>query len=236
MKSLAILAALAPLALAKSLCGQFQHHSSDGYYFNNNMWGAGTADGKQCLVVDKTARDGVSYHVDWTWSGGNKNNVKAYPYAGRELGTKKKVSSIDSIPTTASWGYKGNARANVAYDLFTAADPNHDESSGDYELMIWLGKIGEVWPIGPKVGTVNIGGMDWDLHDGFNGDMHVYSFVAPTPRKSFKGDVKDYFDYLTKHKDFPADKQHLLILQFGSEPFNGGPATFTVNSWSGSVE
>lgn len=137
MKSLAILAALAPLALAKSLCGQFQHHSSDGYYFNNNMWGAGTADGKQCLVVDKTARDGVSYHVDWTWSGGNKNNVKAYPYAGRELGTKKKVSSIDSIPTTASWGYKGNARANVAYDLFTAADPNHDESSGDYELMIW---------------------------------------------------------------------------------------------------
>ena len=30
-----------------------------------------------------------------------------------------------------------NIRANVAYDLFTAANSGHGTSSGDYELMIW---------------------------------------------------------------------------------------------------
>lgn len=137
MKYLAALAALAPVAFAKSLCGQYQYHSAKDYYFNNNMWGAGTADGKQCLTVDSAGGDGVSFHVDWTWKGGNPNDVKAYPYAGRALSDKKLVSDISSIPTSASWGYKGDAKANVAYDLFTAKDPKHDESSGDYELMIW---------------------------------------------------------------------------------------------------
>lgn len=137
MKSFATLAAIAPVALAQSLCGQFENTSVDGYYLNNNMWGSDSADGEQCTNIDKTGSDGVSFHVDWTWSGGDENGVKSYPYAGRELSEKKLVSDIGSIPTTASWGYQGDAKADVAYDLFTAADPNHDTSSGDFELMVW---------------------------------------------------------------------------------------------------
>jgi len=45
------------------------------------------------------------------------------------------------MPTSITWRYDGNTtynmRANVAYDLFTAADPEHVNSGGDYELMIW---------------------------------------------------------------------------------------------------
>jgi xyloglucan-specific endo-beta-1,4-glucanase len=42
------------------------------------------------------------------------------------------------MQSAAAWSYSGtNVRANVAYDLFTAADPNHATHSGDYELMIW---------------------------------------------------------------------------------------------------
>jgi xyloglucan-specific endo-beta-1,4-glucanase len=48
------------------------------------------------------------------------------------------MNNIKSMPTSITWDYSNrNIRANVAYDVFTAADPNHDKSSGDYELMVW---------------------------------------------------------------------------------------------------
>lgn len=54
------------------------------------------------------------------------------------MSQKKLISNIGSLPSSAQWSYTGNnIRANVAYDLFTASNPNHDTSSGDYELMVW---------------------------------------------------------------------------------------------------
>lgn len=138
MKSgLLLLSSFSTLGLAQQLCGQFDYHNSQGWYFNNNEWGSGSGSGDQCTYIDSVDANGVSWHTDWTWSGG-ENNVKSYPYSGRELADKRIVSSIGSIPSVAVWRYEGgNVRANVAYDLFTAADPNHELSSGDYELMIW---------------------------------------------------------------------------------------------------
>lgn len=137
--ALALLSAFSPVALAQTLCGQFDYHGdANGWYFNNNEWGSGSGSGDQCTYVDQIdGVNGVKWHTDWSWSGG-ENNVKSYPYSGRQVGTPRLVSSIGSIPSVADWGYTGNnIRANVAYDLFTAADPNHETSSGDYELMIW---------------------------------------------------------------------------------------------------
>lgn len=137
MKFLAAVAALASAVSAQTLCDQFGYHSEGGFYFNNNMWGQGSGSGSQCTYVDDIRSDGVSWRTDWQWSGG-ENNVKSYPYSGRQLDNKRLISDIGSIPSSARWDYYGdNVRANVAYDLFTAADPNHDPSSGDFELMIW---------------------------------------------------------------------------------------------------
>lgn len=131
------LASLATLSMAQvQLCEQFGYYNSDGYYFNNNKWGQDSGSGDQCLLVFNTEGGGVSWQADWTWSG-SENNVKSYPYSGREL-QPKLVSQLSSLPTSASWTYEGNnIRANVAYDLFTAADPNRPTDHGDYELMIW---------------------------------------------------------------------------------------------------
>lgn len=136
MKS-ALLFSVLPLVWAQDLCGQFDYHASNGYYVNNNAWGSGSGQGEQCTHIDNIGDVGVGWHTDWSWSGG-ENNVKSYPYSGRELSSKKLVSDIGSLPTKAEWAYNGDSiRADVAYDLFTAADPNHETSSGDYELMIW---------------------------------------------------------------------------------------------------
>ena len=139
MKTFAVVAALAPIISAQQLCDQFGYVAKDGWAFNNNAWGSASGQGSQCTTVDSSdPSSGRSWHADWTWSGGD-NNVKSYPYSGRVLDQKPLMSSISSIPSHADWTYSGdpNIRADVAYDLFTAADPNHDPSSGDYELMIW---------------------------------------------------------------------------------------------------
>ncbi|KAH8588477.1 glycoside hydrolase family 12 protein [Bisporella sp. PMI_857] len=221
---------------ATSLCDQYSYYASDGYYFNNNRWGQGSAtSGSQCLYVDSTSNSRVSWRADWTWAGG-QNNVKSYPYAAKSL-TPKIISQIGSMQTSMSWSYSNtNIRANVAYDLFTAADQNHATSSGDYELMIWLAAYGSVSPIGSQIATVSVAGRNWNLYYGLNGSMKVYSFVTPSgPMNSFNGNLKDFFNYLANSQGYPASSQYLITFQAGTEPFTGGPTTLTVSSFSASI-
>ncbi|KAI0206206.1 endoglucanase [Astrocystis sublimbata] len=232
MKSVfAFSSALLSLAWAQDLCDQYSYYSSGGYYFNNNAWGKDSGTGNQCTHVDKLLNPGVQWHSEWNWSGG-QSEVKSYPYSGRELASKKFVSDIGSMPTKAEWQYAGdNIRADIAYDLFTAADPNHDNSSGDYELMIWLGKRGDIQPIGSSTGNVNVAGQTWDLWVGYNGPMKVFSFVAPNEIATFESDIKPFFTHVTNAQGFPASSQYLTTVQFGTEPFTGNNARFDVWYW-----
>ncbi|KAI6778279.1 uncharacterized protein J7T54_004186 [Emericellopsis cladophorae] len=208
MKAFTLLS-IAPLALAQTLCEQYSHSTVDGYYANNNKWGAALGTGQQCTYVDEVSSSGIAWRADWTWSG-NDDAVKSYPYAGRTLADKKLVNEIGSIPTQADWGYSGDSiRANVAYDMFTASDPAHETSGGDYEIMVWLANYGDLWPVGSSVGTVEVEGQTWTLWDGFNGAMHVYTFVSDAARHSVDLDAKGFFDYLRDNKGFPTESQHL---------------------------
>jgi xyloglucan-specific endo-beta-1,4-glucanase len=65
--------------------------------------------------------------------------VKSYVYSGRQVTKGNTIAKIKNMPTQIDWNYNttNGVRANVAYDIFTATDPNHVNSSGDYELMIW---------------------------------------------------------------------------------------------------
>jgi xyloglucan-specific endo-beta-1,4-glucanase len=72
--------------------------------------------------------------------------------------------------------------------------------------------VADVYPIGTVVGNVNVAGYTWELWQGLNGAMTVYSFVAPwaKPVNSFNGNLKDFFNYLASNRGFPASSQHLL--------------------------
>jgi xyloglucan-specific endo-beta-1,4-glucanase len=102
---------------------------------------------------------------------------------------------------------------------------------------------------------VNVAGQQWELFDGYNGAMRVFSFVAPSNRGSWSGDLKAFYNHLTQNNGFPASSQYListlpsdfiprdnvantgfsLANQFGTEPFTGGPATFQVQNWNAQV-
>ncbi|KAK3305652.1 glycoside hydrolase family 12 protein [Chaetomium strumarium] len=219
-----------------TLCDQYGYWSGNGYEVNNNNWGRSAASsGSQCTYVDGSSSNGIQWRTTWTWQGG-ENNVKSYANAGRQVTRGRKISSIGSMQTSVSWSYSNtNIRANVAYDVFTAADPNHVNSSGDYELMIWLARYGNVYPIGSSVGTVNVAGRTWELWVGYNGSMKVFSFIAPSPVNSFSANVKDFFNYLQNNQGYPANDQHLIVFQLGTEPFTGGPATLTVSQFSANI-
>ncbi|KAH7303115.1 endoglucanase [Stachybotrys elegans] len=232
MRTLVIIILLSS-SYAQELCNQFGYYTDCGYEFNNNAWGLYSGHGSQCTYIDGSDYSGVAWHSTWSWSDG-QSNVKAYPYSGRQLPIKQIVNQIYSLPSTALWSYAGtDIRANVAYDLFTSSNMDHPTSSGDYELMIWLGRIGAIWPIGQSVGSVTVEDMQWDLWVGYNGDMKVFTFVAPEERHHYSGDILRYFDYISNTQGFPAESQYLLTFQFGSECFTGDGALFTChNFWA----
>jgi xyloglucan-specific endo-beta-1,4-glucanase len=212
MRSTLPLLAFTSSAVAQlNMCGQYQSYTKEMYTVQNNLWGEGAAtSGSQCSALNSASTSGVSWSTTWQWAGG-ENNVKSYSYSGLSF-TKRLVSSISSIPTSARWTYStlDNVRADVAYDLFTANDINHSTSSGDYELMVWLARFGSVQPIGSKKTTVTIGGYTWDLWSGYNGNCLVFSFVADTNISNYSGDIKNFFDYITANEGFPASTQNLL--------------------------
>ena len=207
-----LLLALAAIAKAdpKNMCGEQEGYSQGGYRVQNNLWGKGSAtSGSQCSAFNAASGSSVSWSTTWEWYGG-QDNVKSYAYSARDF-NKKLVSQISSMPTTAVWSVSNqNIRANVAYDLFTARDINHATSSGDYELMIWLGRYGGVNPIGSFKANVNVGGRSWALWVGYNGSMKVFSFVAGSPITNFSGNIKDFYNYLTQSEGFPASQQNLI--------------------------
>ncbi|KAK4143132.1 glycoside hydrolase [Dichotomopilus funicola] len=215
-----------------TLCEQYGYWSGNGYEVNNNNWGKDAGSGQQCTYVDNASSSGVTWHTTWNWSGG-ENNVKSYANCGLQVPAGRLVSSINSMKTSVSWTLtNSNVRADVAYDIFTAADPNHDHSSGDYELMIWLARLGDVYPIGTSQGNVNVAGQNWDLWVGNNGAMKVFSFIAGSPVNSFNADVKEFYTYLESSQGFPSSSQYLLTFQMGTEPFTGEQTTLTVNNYS----
>ena len=124
-----------PVAVAaQSLTGQYQSATVGNYIINNDNWG--TSGPFSTLNINGQSGDGVSWDVSWNWP--STSGVQAYPNSGLVVTKGQLISNINSMPTSADWSYDGSINVgDVAYDLFTAADPNHDPSSGDFELMIW---------------------------------------------------------------------------------------------------
>lgn len=124
--------------------------------------------------------------------------------------------------------------ADVAYDLFTSSSADGDE---EYEIMIWLAALGGAGPIsstGSTIGNPTVGGTTWDLYKGPNGQMTVYSFVAPSSVENFSADLVDFLKYLQESQGLPSS-QFLTHVQAGTEPFSGQDAKMSVSSFKVTV-
>lgn len=140
---------------------------------------------------------------------------------------------MKSLISTYKWSYSGSSLiANVAYDLFTSSTAS---GSAEYEVMIWLGAIGGAGPIsttGKPVATVMLAGTRWNLYNGKNGAMNVFSFVREGDDvKNFSGDLNVFLNYLISQQGLPKT-QILTSVGAGTEPFSGSNARLTVSEFS----
>ncbi|KAG7053429.1 glycosyl hydrolase family 12 [Colletotrichum paranaense] len=243
MKFSAILALL-PLALASptpttvekratTYCGQWDSAVTGTYTVYNNLWGMSSGTGSQCTTLTGLSGSNLQWSTTWSWSGG-QYNVKSYANAVVNV-SKKALSAISSIPSTWNWSYSGTGLvANVAYDLFTSSTAT---GSAQYEIMIWLGSLGGAGPIsatGSAIATPTVAGRTWNLYKGVNGQMTVFSFVAPSNVQSFSGDLKAFATYLINSQGLPSS-QILQSIGAGTEPFVGSNAKFTTTAYTASL-
>jgi xyloglucan-specific endo-beta-1,4-glucanase len=140
---------------------------------------------------------------------------------------------IDDAVLTIVDSYTGtNIVADVSYDAFISSS-HSTTATHDYEVMVWLGRLGGAEPLGYSGGaivTVSIGGVSWDLYKGSNG-WTVYSFVASSEQTSFSGDMNDFFTYLIDNQGVPSS-YYLQTIGAGTEPFTGSNTWFTVSPYT----
>ncbi|KAL0941641.1 glycoside hydrolase family 12 protein [Colletotrichum truncatum] len=218
---------------ATTFCDQWGSATTGTYIVYNNLWGASSGTGSQCTTLTGLSGSNLQWSTTWSWSGG-QYNVKSYANAVVNV-SKKALSAISRIPTTWNWSYSGSGLvANVAYDLFTSSTAS---GSAQYEIMIWLGSLGGAGPIsatGSTIATPNVGGRTWNLYKGTNGQMTVFSFVAPSNVQSFSGDLKQFVTYLINSQGLPSS-QILQSIGAGTEPFVGSNAKFTTTAYTASL-
>ncbi|KAM5342309.1 hypothetical protein ACJ41O_013275 [Fusarium nematophilum] len=216
-----------------TFCGAWGSVPTAGYTFYHNNWGSGSASsGSQCSTFTSVSSSGsFVWSTSWSWSGG-PGQVKSYSNVALE-NVNKKISEIKSIPSKWTWRYTGtNMVANVAYDLWLAPTAS---SKNQYEIMIWVGAYGGALPISEPwakvIDTPTIGGTKWNLYKGPNGDVTVFSFVAPSNLGNYEGDLQLFLTYLASKQGISRDYV-ATSLQAGTEPFEGSNAVFRTSAYT----
>lgn len=119
--------------------------------------------------------------------------------------------------------------ANVAYDLFASST-----DGGDYEygFVIWLDALGGSGPIsatGSSIAIATLADNSWDVYQGTNSQMTVFSFVATETINSFCGDLIDFVDYLTGNQGV-SGSQRIQSVGAGTGPFTGNNTVFATTT------
>ena len=180
-----------------SSSAQFGSFTTNGYTFNNDVWGSGA--GPQTIWVNSSSNWGV-------WSDQpNTGGVKSYPHDGRTVGIA--INSLHSATSSFNVSVPGSGAFETAYDIW--ANNNADE------IMLWMNKTGAVGPLGSLRTTVSVGGYSWALYVGSNGSNQVFSFLDQGSTTSGTVDIRAVLQWLVSHGYF--GNGPLNEIQFGWE-------------------
>jgi hypothetical protein len=168
------------------------------YNVMNNVWGSGIGVGDQCIAVDMD-----SSYFKVTLSTHNSSGVASYPtiFKGCHWNwcttlnnpMPVTVKEIGSTPFTWTVNTKdANGTWNAALDIWFAS-----QSTGfdyDAEMMIWIDYNGGAGPAGSRIGTVNIGGLSWDLYFVAWDSWNYIAYKITTPVDSVSLDLRDFIN------------------------------------------
>ena len=233
------------VAQAAQVCANGQQIPMGKYYLLNNLWGANTGSGEQCIWDVGNHGSSIAWSTRWNWSG--QSYVKSYdsvvlgwhwqkqsaPYL---TGLPLQVSSKQPVQT--NWKYNitqngQNTTFNIAYDLWLHTIPNPTLDSPSDEVMLWLYKQGSVHPVGSPVATMNLDGATWTLWEGSH-NWQVHTFVRSTNTTGAQSlNLSDFLNYLVSHQGLSSAK-YLTGVEAGSEVWLGN-AELDTSSYSTDV-
>ncbi|NJQ02611.1 hypothetical protein HCK00_19215 [Streptomyces sp. PLAI1-29] len=219
---------------AQVICDQYGTATAGGYVVQNNRWGTGAT---QCIDVTGNGFRVTQADGSVPTSGAPKSYPSIYNgchYGNCSPGTRlpAQISSINSAPSSISYGFGSGAVYNASYDIWLDPEPKRTGVNRT-EIMIWFNRVGPIQPIGSQVGTANVGGRSWEVWRGSNGGNDVISFVSPSALSSWSFNVMDFVQE-TVRRGMAANNWYLTSVQAGFEPWSGG-AGLSVNSFSSSV-
>jgi hypothetical protein len=206
-----------------STTAAFGSFSTNGYDFNNDVWGSGA--GPQTLWVNSSSNWGV-------WSNQpNTGGVKSYPHASKTI--NKTLSSLKSCTSSFNVTVPAAGSFESAYDIW-------DSGNAD-EIMLWENWRGSVGPISSTYNSsgqpvaaatnVNVGGATWNVYRGSNGANAVFSFLKTSTVSSGTVDVRAILLWIESKGWF--GNITLGSVQFGFEiTSSSGGQNFTTNSYS----
>ena len=201
------------------------------YYLYNNLWGANTGSGSQCLWQSPSDESHIAWGTNWSWTG-QSDTIKSYAavvwgwhwgWKVANTGLPVQLSSLRSLHTTWSFDliHTTLGGTNVTYDIWLSQNPRPCGEDPTAEVMVWLYNTGDISPIGSRQTNTIIEGIGWDLWEGRHpvSDWPVYSFVRSANTKAAALDLMNFFQYLISIG--LSSSSYLLSVEAGAEVFTG---------------
>jgi hypothetical protein len=201
------------------------------YYLYNNLWGARTGSGSQCLWLSAFDQAHIAWGTSWNWIG-QENTIKSFAAVvwGWHWGWKTthtvlpiQLSAIRSLRST--WRFNIThprvGGTNVTYDIWLSENPDPGEENPTGEVMVWLYHTGDIRPIGSRQTDLVIDGVEWHLWEGPHpvSGWPVYSFIRTVNTETDTLDLTNFFQYLNLVRLNKA--VYLLSVEAGAEIFTG---------------
>lgn len=197
------------------------------YWLNNNLWGASSGTGSQCLWRTCQSGDLVGWGTSWQWANA-PGSVKSYAsivvgwhwgWKHTDTGLPVQLSSGKAVNCGWSFNVNQTGSINVSYDLFahTLANPGTNDDPTD-EIMIWLYRDGGAAPIGDTQATASVANTSWELHRGSNNRWNVFSYVRTTNATTAVLNMMDFMKDLVA-RGWMQNNKYLTSVQAGTEVF-----------------
>lgn len=251
--------AIGSLAYDAVICGANGWSASDNatLYYDSDAWNP-VGDGFQCMSINSNP---PSFDATWSWTE-ESSSVHSFPHVQFQSDEMPvALDRIASLGLNVQWSYStGNdatssqrllalslseetVLANVAFDMFLAADPDSALTSktASAEIMIWIGTVGTPWPIGYSTNrscyTQKLGGVTFTLYIGQNSNnATVYTWHTATNQTGFFEDVSPLLQYLWRNNLVDADA-YLGLVQYGTEAYHAASnVTLSASNFSMALE
>ncbi len=215
----------------KQICKNGDFITRGKYYLFNNLWGADTGSGSQCLWESSFNQSQIAWGTGWNWTGPS-DTIKSFAaivwgwhwgWKVAHTGLPIPLTSLRSLRTAWNFNltHKTPGGTNVTYDMWLSENPYPGNENPMGEVMVWLYNTGDIRPIGSRQTGITIEGTEWDLWEGPHpvSSWPVYSFIRTVNTNAETLDLATFFHYLILAG--LSSSMNLLSVEAGAEIFTG---------------